>query len=332
MTCVAVVGATGAVGREMLAVLSERSFPVDELRLLSSARSAGRRVTALGEEREVALATPDSFGGVDLALFSAGAAVSRDLAPAARDAGALVVDNSSAFRMEPDCPLVVPELNGAALARHSGIVANPNCSTILLCMALQPIHRAAGLKRLVVCTYQAVSGAGARAREELRRQEEAESTGGEIICELFPAPIAHNVIPWIQGIGDDGYSIEETKIRDETRRIFGLPELPLAATCVRVPVWRAHAQAVHVELDRPLDPLEAASACRDAAGIRLWSENFPTPLEVAGTDEVHVGRIRPDRAFKPGLALWCVMDQLRKGAALNAVQIAEIALGIATGT
>ena len=331
MTAVAVVGATGAVGREMLAVLEQRAFPVRELRLLASARSAGTELEAFGATHEVRPASPDSFQGVDLALFSAGSEASRALAPAAARAGALVVDNSSAFRMDPKCPLVVPEINGEALAGRAGIVANPNCSTILLCMALWPIHRRAGLRRVVVCSYQAVSGAGAAAIEELRRQEEADGEGREPVARIFPKVLSHNVIPWVQALLPDGYSTEETKVRDETRRILSIPDLPVAATCVRVPVWRAHSEAVHAELARPCRPSEAEACLREAPGVRHWTEGFPTPRDVAGSDEVHVGRVREDRAFSPGVALWCVMDQLRKGAALNAVQIAERALGVGVG-
>jgi aspartate-semialdehyde dehydrogenase len=323
MTNVAVVGATGAVGREILAVLEQRRFPVGELRLLASARSEGRGVEAFGRRHEIRPASPDAFRGVDVALFSAGSDTARALAPAARAEGAIVIDNSSAFRMDPSCPLVVPELNGDELARHGGIIANPNCSAILLCMAIAPLGRAAGLRRVVACTYQAVSGAGARAMDELKRQEEAEARGEPLAHSVFPAVIAHNVIPWVTGLMPDGYSVEETKLRDETRRILGLPELPLAATCVRVPVWRAHSQAVHLELERPLAPDDALRLLARAPGVRAVREGLPTPREVAGTDEVVVGRVREDRAFSPGLALWCVMDQLRKGAALNAVQIAE---------
>jgi aspartate-semialdehyde dehydrogenase len=320
---VAVVGATGAVGREMIAVLEQRRFPVGELRLLASAKSAGRTIKALGKEHEIRPADADALRGVDVALFSAGSETSRKLGPMARDMGALVIDNSSAFRMDPDCPLVVPELNGETLEGHKGIIANPNCSAILLCMAVAPLHKAAGLVRIVACTYQAVSGAGARAMDELRRQEEAERQGAPLAHEVFPAVIAHNVIPWVTGLMPDGFSVEETKLRDETRRILGLPGLPLTSTCVRVPVFRAHSQAVHVELGRQLAPAEALALYDGAKGVRAMREGLPTPREVAGTDDVVVGRVRTDRAFSPGLALWCVMDQLRKGAALNAVQIAE---------
>jgi len=325
MAAVAVVGATGAVGQEMVTVLEERGFGVTDLRLLASERSDGRTLRAFGREHEVRPAEPGAFAGVDLALFSAGADVARALAPAARAAGALVIDNSSAFRLDPKCPLVIPELNGDTLGSHAGIIANPNCSTILLCMAVAPLHRAAGVARIVACSYQAVSGAGARAIEEMRRQEEADRAGRTPDC-AFPAVIAHNVIPWVQAIDDDGHSTEETKVRDETRRILGLPDLPVGATCVRVPVWRAHAEAVHVALERPLSPADALALYEEAPGIRARRGDIPTPREVSGTDEVHVGRVRTDRAFQPGLALWCVMDQLRKGAALNAVQIAECAL------
>jgi len=327
MTTVAVVGATGAVGQEILAVLEQRRFPLGELRLLASPRSAGRSVRALGREHEIRPADAAAFKGVDVALFSAGSETSRALAPAAKAAGAVVIDNSSAFRMDPDCPLVVPELNGDTLAGHRGIIANPNCSAILLCMAVAPLHRGAGLRRIIACTYQAVSGAGARAMDELKRQEEAEAQGAPLQHAVFPAVIAHNVIPWVQGLLPDGYSVEETKLREETRRILDLPDLPLGATCVRVPVWRAHSQAVHVELGRALAPDEALGLYDGAPGVKVVRDGLPTPREVSGTDEVHVGRVRTDRAFTPGLALWCVMDQLRKGAALNAVQIAERVVG-----
>jgi len=320
---VAVVGATGAVGREMIAVLEQRRFPVGELRLLASSRSGGKSLRAFGREHEIRPADADAFRGVDVALFSAGSEIARALGPVARSAGALVIDNSSAFRMEADCPLVVPELNGDLLKTHNGIIANPNCSAILLTMALAPLHRAAGLGRVVACTYQAVSGAGARAMDELARQEEAERQGGTLEHAVFPKVIAHNVIPWVTGILPDGYSVEETKLRDETRRILGIADLPLASTCVRVPVLRAHSQAVHAELRRPLAPDEALALYGGLEGVRAMRDGFPTPREVAGTDDVVVGRVRADRAFSPGIALWCVMDQLRKGAALNAVQIAE---------
>ncbi|MDH3590621.1 MAG: aspartate-semialdehyde dehydrogenase [Planctomycetota bacterium] len=328
MSTVAVVGATGAVGMELLEVLHERKFPVDELRLLASSRSAGTVITAAGQDHEVRLATPDAFDGVDLALFSAGSGTARELAPAARKRGALVVDNSSAFRLEPDCPLVVPELNGDAIDGHAGIIANPNCSAILLTMAIAPLHASAGLKQLVVCTYQAVSGAGARAMDEWERQEQADAAGETPAAELFPAVIARNVIPWVQAIEADGYSTEETKLLLETRRILDLPDLALSATCVRVPVRRAHAQAIHASFERPIAPAAARTAFGGRPGVRVEENTLPTPRDVAGTDDVVVGRIREDRVFRPGLALWAVMDQLRKGAALNAVQIAERAMRI----
>jgi len=322
---VAIVGATGAVGREMKALLAERGFPVDELRLLASARSVGAQVDGLTVQE----ATPEAFEDIDLALFSASSDVARELAPAARDRGALVIDNSSAFRADPACPLVVPEINAETLDAQNGIVANPNCSTILLAMALAPLRKLAAIRRVIVCSYQAVSGAGAAAIDELRSQEAAEAAGNSPVADVFPAVIAHNVMPWVGDFGADGYSVEETKIRDELRRILEQPDLPVAATCVRVPVWRAHAEAIHVELDQPVDPASAADAFRHAPGIVLHEKDFPTPRDAAGKDPVHIGRIRADRAFDPGLALWCVMDQLRKGAALNAIQIAESVLGVA---
>jgi len=322
---VAIVGATGAVGREMKAVLEERAFPVSDLRLLASERSAGSAIDGI----PVQAAVPEAFEGVDLALFSASSGVARELAPAARDRGAVVVDNSSAFRADPDCPLVVPEINAAALAGHNGIIANPNCSTILLAMALHPIRALASIRRVVVCSYQAVSGAGAAAIDELRQQEAAEARGERPVAGVFPAVIAHNVLPWVGEIGADGYSEEESKVRAELRRILEDPDLPVATTCVRVPVWRAHSEAVHIELDRELEPAALVEAYREAPGVVVHASGFPTPRDVAGKDPVHIGRIRADRAFVPGLALWCVMDQLRKGAAVNAIQIAETVMDAA---
>ena len=326
---IALIGATGAVGEELCGILAQREFPLDALSVFGSKRSAGQVRTLAGRERTIHEATPAALeDGFDVVFLSGGSAVARELAPVARDAGALVIDNSSAFRMDPACPLVIPEINGETLQDHRGIVANPNCSTILLCMALAPLHRASGLKRVVMCSYQAVSGAGARAMEEFRRQQRLGA--GE--SEIFPKPIAENVIPWVQALEEDGFSTEETKVRDETRRILGLPGLPVTATCVRVPVPRAHSEAVHVELERPLSPTYARELLAGAEGVEVWpDEEFPTPFEVSGSDLVQIGRIRADRAFEPGLALWCVMDQLRKGAALNAVQIAERALGVGAG-
>jgi len=304
---VAIVGASGVVGQEMRTLLAERNFPVSELRLLAS--------STRGEFTE---ATPEAFDGCELALFAADSDVARRLGGIARDKGALVVDNSSAFRMTH--PLIVPEINGDQIG-DARLIANPNCSTILLAMAVAPLKE---LKRVVVCSYQAVSGAGAPAMEELRRQEADETAEARV----FPKPIAHNVIPWVQAIEEDGYSTEETKVQNELRRILGRPDLPVTATCVRVPVLRAHSEAVHVELDAEVSPEQAAERFRQADGVVVHDEDLPTPRDVAGKDTVHIGRIRRDRAFKPGLALWCVMDQLRKGAALNAIQIAERALSV----
>jgi len=301
---VAIVGASGFVGAEMRKVLAERRFPADEVRLLAS-RTRG----------EFKKATPDALKGCDLALFAADADTARRLAPSCEG---LVVDNSSAFRMTH--PLIVPEINGGEIG-DARLLANPNCSTILLAMAVHALP----VRRVVVCSYQAVSGAGAAALDELARQEKGEG-GGE--GSVFPKPIARNVIPWVQGFGDDGYSTEETKVRDELRRILGKPALPVSATCVRVPVERAHAEAVHLELEEELSPADAAERMAATAGVVVHADDFPTPRDVAGKDTVHIGRIRRDRAFTPGLALWCVMDQLRKGAALNAIQIAERALGV----
>jgi aspartate-semialdehyde dehydrogenase len=324
---VAIAGATGAVGREMAAVLEQRSFPVASLRLLASERSAGTRIPFRGEEIPVEVLGEGSFGGVDLLLFAAGGTVSRRLAPVAAKAGAVVVDNSSAFRMQPDVPLVIPEINPGALAGHQGIVANPNCSTILFLLAATPIHRAARIGRAVVATYQAVSGSGWKGIEELRSQQEAIREGREPAASLYPRPIAGNVLPFVERILEGGHSPEELKLHNETTKILDDPRVKVTATCVRVPVERAHSEAIHLELERPLLADEARALLRGAPGVRLVDDPaaslFPTPRDAAGGDDVLVGRVREDLAFPGGLALFACMDQLRKGAALNAVQIAE---------
>lgn len=324
---VAIAGATGAVGREMALVLEQRKFPVSSIRLLASERSAGTRLRFAGEEVAVEAMTERSFEGIDLALFSAGGTVSRRVAPAAAKAGAVVVDNSSAFRMQPGVPLVVPEVNPDALAGHRGIVANPNCSTILFLMAVLPIHRAARIGRAVVASYQAVSGSGYKGMEELRTQTADVLAGREPKATIYPYPIAGNVLPFVERILEGGHTPEEMKLHNETTKILGDPSVKVTATCVRVPVERAHAEAIHLELERKITADEARALLRAAPGVRVVDDPeknlFPTPREAAHGDDVLVGRVREDLAFPTGLALFAAMDQLRKGAALNAVQIAE---------
>jgi aspartate-semialdehyde dehydrogenase len=325
---VAVVGATGAVGGEMIRQLEERGFPVEELVPLASERSLGRNVSYLGDELPVEVLDEHSFEGVDLALFSAGAEQATRWAPFAVSAGATVIDNSSAFRGDPDIPLVVPEVNPAALDafRHPGIIANPNCSTIQLVVALAPLHREAGLSRVVVSTYQAVSGAGQRALDELVDQTRKLLGGLEAEAERFPRQIAFNLFPQIDQFVDHGETKEERKMRDETRRILGLPELPVSATCVRVPVLYGHSESVWAHFERPLSAEAAKQLLRQAPGVMLYDQDqeYPTAIEAAGTDATLVGRVRPDLSDPQGLCLWVVADNLRKGAATNAVQIAEI--------
>jgi aspartate-semialdehyde dehydrogenase len=324
---VAIAGATGAVGREFARVLEQREFPVARLRALASARSAGTTVPFRGAGVPVEEMGEGSFEGVDLALFSAGGIVSKRFAPRAAKAGAVVVDNSSAFRMQPEVPLVIPEVNADALAGHRGIVANPNCSTILFLMAVTPIHRAARIGRAVVSSYQAVSGSGWKGIEELRGQIAALHEGRAPVPSLYPAPIANNVLPFVERILEGGHTPEELKLHNETTKILSDPRVKVTATCVRVPVERAHSEAIHLELERKITADEARALLAAAPGVRVVDEpernRFPTPLEAAGGDDVLVGRVREDLAFPSGLALFASMDQLRKGAALNAVQIAE---------
>jgi len=322
----ALLGATGAVGRTMLMVLEERGLPVDELIPLASPASRGKRVTFAGREWEVRVPAPGCFAGVDYALFSAGAERSREWAPRAADEGAVVIDNSSAWRMEAGVPLVVPEVNAAAAAAHPrGIVANPNCSTIQLVVALAPLHAAAGLTRVSLTTFQSVSGAGESGREALRRELSGEEPAGS----PFTRRIAGDVLPQIGEFDAEGWSGEETKMRQETRKILDLPQLPVTATCVRVPVEVGHAVSVVVETERPLSRAEAAAALSRGPGVRFSeaSEEFPTPRDAAGDDTVRVGRLRLDPDDPRRLHLWIVADNLRKGAATNAVQILEVVDG-----
>lgn len=327
---VAVVGATGAVGEQLREVLEERQFPVGELRLLASERSAGQFLPFQGRQIRVDILEEDSFENIDIGLFSAGGSVSAKFAPIAVAAGAVVVDNTAYFRMEPDIPLVVPEVNAKEIAKYKtrGIIANPNCSTIQLVVALKPIHDAARIKRVVVSTYQSVSGAGKRAMEELSLQVEALFNGKEIAKEKFPHQIAFNCIPHIDVFMDGGYTKEEWKMINETRKILGEPNLPVTATTVRVPVFCSHSESVNVETVVKLSAAETKQILREAPGVILADvpeENiYPMAIEAVGKDATYVGRIRDDNSVANGLNLWVVADNLRKGAALNAVQIAEI--------
>ncbi len=325
---VAVVGATGAVGREMLRILEERNFPVGELVPLASERSEGKKVPFAGGEHTVRRLGHDSFEGVDLALFSAGAARSKEFAPSAVGAGAVVVDNSSAFRMDPDVPLVVSEVNPGALGAHQGIIANPNCSTMQMVVALKPLIDAAGIRRIVVSTYQAVSGAGQSAMDELRGQVEALSRSEAHRAADMPHQIAFNCLPQIDVFLEGGDTREERKMVEETRKIFGRPDLAISATCVRVPVYNGHSESVNVEFERPLSPEEARSLLQGAPGVEVVDDPealaYPMAITASGRDPVYVGRIRRDPSAENALNMWVVADNLRKGAALNAVQIGEV--------
>jgi aspartate-semialdehyde dehydrogenase len=324
---VAIVGATGAVGIEMLETLEKRNFPIGKLTLLASARSAGKTRPFRAGEIAVEELSKDSFDGVDIALFSAGGGISKEFAPAAVEAGAVVVDNSSAFRMDDSVPLVVPEINAADVAKHKGIIANPNCSTIVTVMALYPLHQAFKVKRIFASTYQAVSGSGAMGIAELKRQIGEIHEGREVSREIYPHQIAFNVLPHVDVFLDNGYTKEEMKMVHESRKIMGLPDFQASVTCVRVPVYRAHSIAVSAEFEKPVSVELAREAINSAPGIDLnddtTSNGYPLPLESAGQDNCQIGRIRRDCAMKNGLSFWVVGDQLLKGAALNTVQIAE---------
>ncbi len=321
---VAIVGASGAVGVEMLRVMERRHFPVSQLRLLASPRSAGKTLAFRGEDIVIEPLGMNSFEGIDIALFSAGSGISKEFGPVAVDSGAVVVDNSSAFRMSESVPLVVPEINGGDVKHHQGIIANPNCTTAITLMALHPLHKKFRVKRIFASTYQAVSGAGARAIEELRHQVDAHAKGRSFQPEVFPHPIAFNVIPQVDSFLDTGYTKEEMKMQNEGRRIMHLPTFKASVTCVRVPVYRAHSVAVSAEFERPVGLGEAAEAIRHSPGVQLMDEGYPMPLQCAGQDDCVVGRMRLDCALENGLAFWVCGDQLLKGAALNAVQIAEL--------
>ena len=325
---VAIAGATGAVGTEFLKLLEARDFPMKSLRLLASSRSAGSKLKFRGENLEVEELTPKSFKGIDIAFFSAGGSRSMEFAPHAVDSGAVVIDNSSAFRMDEKVPLVVPEINPKQAFEHQGLIANPNCSTIQMVVALNPIHRAANIQRVVVSTYQAVSGAGASAMEELKQQLRAWANDEPMKQEVFPTQIAFNLFPHIDVFQDNGYTKEEMKMVHETRKIMNAPNMQISATCVRVPVLRAHSEAVWVETEKPLSESEARELFEKEPGIVVHDEResggYPTPWHITETQETYVGRIRKDISHPNGLTFWVVADQLYKGAALNAIQIAEL--------
>jgi aspartate-semialdehyde dehydrogenase len=332
MTTVAVVGATGAVGREMLRTLERRNFPAKRVVALASERSAGKKLEYRGTTLTVEKLASGSFTGVDIALFSAGASTSKEFAPIAAAAGAVVVDNSSAWRMDPDVPLVVPEVNpGALAARKKGIIANPNCSTIQMVVALKPLHDAARIKHIVVSTYQATSGKGQAAVDELKTQIAEIAQGKAPTVKVFPAQMAMNVLSdWKPG--SDGYSEEELKMVNETKKIMGDSSIGVTPTCVRVPVVSGHSESVHVTFHQPLDAARACDLLRNAPGVTLVEGEYqpggePQPIQAADTDPVYVGRVRNDLAVPGALNLWIVSDNLRKGAALNAVQIAELLIG-----
>ncbi|MEJ5185772.1 MAG: aspartate-semialdehyde dehydrogenase [Candidatus Geothermincolales bacterium] len=328
---VAIVGATGMVGRTMREILEERDFPVAELKLLASERSRGLRLPYRGEDIEVEVLEEGSFKGLDLALFSAGAEVSRRFAPIAASQGVLVVDNSSAFRMEEDVPLVVPEVNPEDAFRHRGIIANPNCSTIQMVVVLKPLHDVARLKRVIVTTFQSVSGTGREAVEELRKQTGEVLEGREPTPRVYPHRIAFNCLPHIDVFMPNGYTKEEMKMVNETRKIMGLPELAVTATTVRVPVFVGHSESIYAEFEEDMDAARARDILGKAPGVVVVDDParnlYPLAVDAAGKDPCYVGRIREDISVKNALNMWIVADNLRKGAALNAVQIAELVLG-----
>ena len=325
---VAILGATGEVGREMMKILAERHFPLAELKLLASARSAGKKMTFAGKELTVEEATKDSFAGMDIVLGAASADLARELAPHITAAGAVFVDNSSAFRMQDDVPLVVPEINPEDALKHNGIISNPNCSTIITLMAVKGINRLSPIRAMIASTYQAVSGAGAGGPIELAAQQKALAAREPVECKTFPYQIAENLIPQIGSFNDDGYTTEEMKMQKEGRKILHLPDLRVTCTCVRVPVVRSHSISVSVFTEKELTPDEVKAAIAEEAGCRLVDDaankKYPMPLDTSDQDIVFVGRIRSDLAFEKGISLWCCGDQVRKGAATNAVQIAEL--------
>jgi len=331
---VAVAGVTGAVGKVFLSILEERNFPVKNLKALASVRSAGTKINFKNEEFEVEELSAGSFNNIDIALFSAGASRSKEFAPHAAESGAVVIDNSSAFRMDDGVPLVVPEVNPGDAFKHNGIIANPNCSTIIMAVAVKPIYDISPIKRIVVSTYQAVSGAGAKAITELEKQSRAIICESKktVDCEVFPVQIAFNVIPHIDVFLENGYTKEEMKMHHETRKIFGDNSISVSATTVRVPVFTSHSESINIETVKKVSVLQARQAILNGSGVSLMDDTvnkiYPTPLDASGKDNVFVGRLREDISIENGLNLWAVGDQLRKGAALNAIQIAELICGI----
>ncbi|HBG92380.1 MAG: aspartate-semialdehyde dehydrogenase [Nitrospirae bacterium GWF2_44_13] len=324
---VAVVGATGAVGNEMIAILEQRNFPVEKLRLFASERSEGKKLEFQGNEIPVENLNESSFKGIDIALFSAGAERSRIWAPVAAKSSCVVVDNSSQWRMDPEVPLVVPEVNSHDLKWHKGIIANPNCSTIQMVVVLKPIHDAAKIKRVVVTTFQSVSGTGKKAMDELLQQTADILNFKEVKCNVYPHQIAFNVLPHIDKFLENGYTKEEMKMVNETRKIMGDNSIRLTATTVRVPVFRCHSESLNIETEKKISPNEIRAALSKAPGIVVFDvpekNVYPIPVDVAGKDDTYAGRIREDESIENGINMWIVADNLRKGAALNAVQIAE---------
>ena len=326
---VAIAGVTGAVGQEFLKIIEERDFPFDSLKMLASSRSAGKKIEFKGKTYIVEELTKKSFSGIDIALFSAGASRSKEFAPAAVEAGAVVVDNSSAFRMDPDVPLVVPEINPRAIKQHKGIIANPNCSTIIGIVPVWPLHKANPVKRMVVSTYQAASGAGQSAMIELQKQSREILDGKKPTCEAFPYQIAFNVFSHNSALGPYGYNLEETKMVLETRKIFDCPEIMITCTCIRIPVFRAHSESINLEFTDAMTPEQVRDLLSTAPGVSVLDDRehnrFPMPIDASGKDDIYVGRIRQDESLPEnrGINIWVAGDQLRKGAALNAVQIAE---------
>jgi len=330
MSCnLAIAGVTGAVGQEFLKILEQRNFPFDSLRMLASSRSAGKKIQFKGIEYTVEELTKDSFDGIDIALFSAGAARSREFGPAAAAAGAVVVDNSSAFRMDPDTPLVIPEINPQQIPKHNGIIANPNCSTIIGIVPVWPLHKVNPVKRMVVSTYQASSGAGQSALLELESQTREILEGKQPTCKAFPYQIAFNVFCHNSALDADGYNTEEMKMVHETRKIFDCPDIAITCTCIRIPVFRAHCESINLEFTNPISDNEVRDLLSAAPGISVLDDRennrFPMPIDATDKDDILVGRIRRDESIAEnrGINIWVAGDQLRKGAALNAIQIAE---------
>ncbi|MGF1490902.1 MAG: aspartate-semialdehyde dehydrogenase [Microcoleaceae cyanobacterium] len=325
---VAILGATGAVGTELLELLESRQFPISSLKLLASARSSGKSLIFKGESLTVEAVDEGAFNDVDIVLASAGGSVSRQWCPRAVEAGAVVIDNSSAFRMEPSVPLIVPEVNPDDALQHQGLIANPNCTTILMAVVVWPLYQLQPIRRMIVSTYQSASGAGAKAMAEVETQARAILAGEDPSAEIFPYPLAFNLFPHNSPWNEAGYCQEEMKMVNETRKIFGVEDLRISATCVRVPVLRAHSEAVNLEFDQPVNLDAVRQILGQSAGVKLvedWqSSHFPMPIEATGQDDVLVGRIRQDISHPCGLELWLSGDQVRKGAALNAVQIAEL--------